>query len=72
MIYIRTNTIRIGTVNDLMLIGLHHFKATNRATLGQAAARGWIIGNDRRHGLHKGLVTAAVQGRFISATGAAM
>lgn len=64
-----TNSIGVGSINDLVLIRLHDFKATNGAGFRQA--RRWVVGNDIGHRVGVRLVSTAVQ-QFAVTAGAAV
>mmetsp|Transcript_5848 Transcript_5848/g.17437 ORF Transcript_5848/g.17437 Transcript_5848/m.17437 type:complete len:278 (-) Transcript_5848:103-936(-) len=51
--------IRIGTVDDLMLIGLDDLEPSDLSRGSQAAR--WVVGNHPRHGIRVGTVTATVK-----------
>jgi len=55
----RTDGIRIGTVDDLMLIGLDDLEPSDLSRGSQAAR--WVVGNHPRHGIRVGTVTATVK-----------
>ena len=55
----RTDTIRVGSVDHLMLIGLHDFESPDGPTFRQS--RGRIVFDDGGHRIGVGLVPSAVQ-----------